>query len=703
MATMSSLDDLTASPHPTERAHQSSRPTREEAHHTFHEVIREIERSRGSRQFENDFHLQIADAVFDACWSALVHFSAHVEQRGDAKKSTHGELREIVQGKMPNTTPPRLHVVSAPMGTGKTTFTIAFIVTMTRMSQRYAHMPQGCVYLTDQIVKADTMYRELVRFLPNQVAIWTSDHDKSCTEPRRVRNPIARFSKGELANYPVAIATHALFQSAGSDEARVVVRDGEMAPRALTLVDEQMEDVITHSTSLAATAKVMEFLHDEGASDVIPHVDTLIGFMAAKVASGSKLEKPEDDRASWSVVEKLDWFTTKEATWFAQSNKGRIPDIEAVFGFAQAMVRDYAFIVSGAGGPRFIGCEPRHAIVPGMVLLDATADLDGVTQLCPWRVHSQVPHARYDDLEVVHVLPCTEQRLNEYFREAENRTTYADWMKEVIQEQLQPGQHGLVVCKKTLIDKRNIPDWPDIDARWSDVLGEEADKPYTWTLEGRLLAVTYWGGAGVGSNRWQNADVVFLFDEHFLPTGAFIGRTQGLLLAPTKSGPVANMSTTNTKSDEVTRISEGHLLRWTKQMGMRGCARRFNAQGMCGKQKIVVTGDYERLLLNVGLLFPGSKLSPSRPDYDLSRYTTRRRKLLEFLSDPKLPPVVPVSRVGEAIGVTWRDVSSSLISDETRKMFAALGWTYVSQRGSRGSSFQRLPRGNLSRNAEISQ
>jgi hypothetical protein len=71
---------------------------------------------------------------------------------------------------------PRLNVVSAPMGTGKTTFTTAFIVAMVRLSDENPQSPYGCLFLTDQIVKAEAMYRELAALLPGKVAIWTSDH-----------------------------------------------------------------------------------------------------------------------------------------------------------------------------------------------------------------------------------------------------------------------------------------------------------------------------------------------------------------------------------------------------------------------------------------------------------------------------------------------------------------------------------------------
>ena len=551
---------------------------------------------------------------------------------------------------------------------------------MVELSGRFPQMPQGCVYLTDQIVKADYIYRQLDRFLPGKVEIWTSDHDVDCTEPKKVPKPAARFRKDDLKNRPVAIATHALFKTENADDARIFLRDGQPSYRALTLVDEQMEDVTVFETSLANTAKVIELLREQKAAEFVSHLGQLLNFMTPKTIKGGRLEKPKDDPKSWAVTNELSWFDTSEAAWFAQSYKQSVPGLEAVFGFARAMIHDYAFMVSGPKGPRFIGYEPKHRVVPGMVLLDATSDLDGVTRLCPWRVHAKVPRTRYDKLHVFHVEPFTCERLNEFFRIDKNRAAYVEWMKELIQQYMEPSEQGLVVCKKKLIDEGNLPDFSNTNDQ--DV--------YPWNVEGRSVAITYWGGPGIGSNDWKDAEVVFLFDEYFIPRGASIGKTQGLVLAPTSSGPIALMNTSNTTSEEVGWIDEGHLLRWTKQMAMRGRARRFDHEGICAEQRLIYTGDFERLLLNWSLLFPRAKFSVVRQSHDLSVYPSRRRQLLEIFSDPELPERVATAHVGERLGAKWRDVRGGLMDEEMEVMLQTLGWAYAARKGPGGAYFQRL-------------
>ena len=194
----------------------------------------------------------------------------------------------------------------------------------------------------------------------------------------------------------------------------------------------------------------------------------------------------------------------------------------------------------------------------------------------------------------------------------------------------------------------------------------------------------------MGSNAWRDADAVFLFDEYFLPRRTIIGSTQGLLMAPTISGPLAKMTALNTGADEITAVNDGHLHRWTKQLAMRGRARCFDEHGVCGHQKLVVTGDFERFLLHKEIMFPGSTLTViHNKQRDLSSLD-HLPHLLEILSDPTMPPELPSGVVGDLMGVTWKDVSGKLINDETRVMMKALGWTYVSRRGPGGSIFRKV-------------
>src|SRR5262245_59783154 len=183
-------------------------------------------------------------------------------------------------------------------------------------------------------------------------------------------------------------------------------------------------------------------------------------FMQARTYCSKDLEKPTDDAEAWSVSNDLWWFRTQLATQYAKHNEGKIPAITHVFGFARSVAEGYAFVArshGGKGGTRFIGYQSDLMLEHGMVLLDATADIDGVQQVCPWRVLQETPRARYDNLEIVHVPSLTREKLSSFFIYAKNRAEYVKWMRETIIEHMAPGQRGLVICKKALFDNDNIP------------------------------------------------------------------------------------------------------------------------------------------------------------------------------------------------------------------------------------------------------
>jgi hypothetical protein len=669
-------------------------PDKDTFRSSYDTAIDDIVDARGAQHLKNGFYRQVADAVFETCYEALEHYVAWNDERGAAERASVTDLR-AVKDHTANVVSPRLHVVSAPMGSGKTTFTTAFIMAMVRLSKSYPQMPYGAAFLVDQIVKADGMYQELDKHLPGEVAIWTSDHDVGCTEPQKVPNPAARFSKEDLRNYPVVIVTHALFQGEGSDTARIVLRDGEKAYRALTLADEQMEDVQTYSVQLSSAERIRELMQDAGDEIATTKMAALLRFMWAKANAGEgpekprSLEKPADDEDAWKLD--LAWFATEEAKRYTTVKQW--PNMDQAFGFARCMASDYAFIArdnKGQAGTHFVGYEPKHAIVPGMVLLDATADVDGITRLCPWRNHAEVPHGRYDNLSVVFANTCADNgNLTRFLKSKSNQGAYAEWMQQVIRAEMEAGQRGLVVCKKTLIDTESIPGpYPRNPA----AVVSNGDPPFVWDLDGRKLGVTYWGGPGLGSNAWKDADVVFLFDDYHLPRRAVIAETQGQQLAQSNDGVLASMTALNSSSTEVDWIGVGHILRWVRQMALRGRGRVFDEHGVCGHQKVVITGgsgSLPRLALHKEQLFPGAKLSVSRPNGELwgTKYVER---LLVALSDPTLPSELTTGQVGKLMGRDWRSSGKDIINDETRKMLRSLGWTYVARLGRGGSLFRRM-------------
>ena len=126
-----------------------------------------------------------------------------------------------------------------------------------------------------------------------------------------------------------------------------------------------------------------------------------------------------------------------------------------------------------------------------------------------------------------------------------------------------------------------------------------------YDLEGRKVAFIHWG-MGVGSNRWKEATAVFTFGEHHLPKRAHNGTILALLnQAASSSAYLARVQSPNTKDPTYLTVKDGHLLRWAKQLAMRGNARNLSDDGVCGYQRLYVTTEFERFVTFRDAIFPG--------------------------------------------------------------------------------------------------
>ena len=573
---------------------------------------------------------------------------------------------------------PRMHVVSAPVGSGKTSAAIALVS---------AHVKTGgtALVVVNQIKKADETYKDLLGLLgADKVAVWTSEHDAVARE--QTDKYEAKFTKDDLQNYAVAIVTHRMFSDRNSHKARCI-SDGSR--RTLTVIDESMDEVEIYDITFASAAAVRAgVLALEGWSSASEALTTLVDFMHDKGCNGlPAIDKPApDDVRLWSG---LQWFKTQEARDYA--SRSRVEHAAHVFGFARCLLDGYSFILKGTeadGNTRYIGYENKLTIDPGTLLLDATADIDGVQQLgLSDRSFRPVPRADYRNLHVVAVQPPTKERLSKFLSTAKNQQRYVAWMLDTIKQHMEPGEKGLVVCKKFLIDNQNVPNWPQGDERYEEP--ERYTEDYGWDVDGRHLSVANWG-AGIGSNTWQDAHVVFLFDAFFRPRRVTIATTQGLKRAKNTQGPLASMRAQNGRHAEVDAIWEGHLLRWAKQLALRGNARRFDGQGVCGVQKLVFAADRTRLLANFDRLFPGARIEVVSANTDTKQ--TYADKLIEVLSRPDLPDTVSTKWIGQQMKKPWRDASKHVMGlDHVKRSIAALGWTYKPGRGrGAGSTFERV-------------
>src|SRR5215470_638265 len=212
-------------------------PDREALKALYDEAIGQINPSRPTIDLTTGFYAKTGDAVFDAGYLAL----------SDYCKGSAG--------------PRRLHVVSAPAGGGKTSYSYALMLALTRHADQQPDAPYGCVFVVDQIKKANEAFKELNALMPGKVAVWTVEHDPSCKKRTKVPHPAAEFIKDELRHYPIIIVTHVFYNGLNGNKAHVLVRDKRVySGRALTVVDERPEEVVIYQITLKEAQDVREKL-----------------------------------------------------------------------------------------------------------------------------------------------------------------------------------------------------------------------------------------------------------------------------------------------------------------------------------------------------------------------------------------------------------------------------------------------------------
>jgi hypothetical protein len=221
---------MTIQPQPTVPDHDALRAL-------YDEAVGQINTSRPAIDLTNGFYAETGNAVFNAGYLALSDYC-----NGTATKR-------------------RLHVVSAPAGGGKTSYSYALMAALTRYAEQTAGSPYGCVFVVDQIKKADEAFKDLNALMPGKVAVWTVEHDRACKKRTKVPHPAAEFIKDELRHYPIIVVTHVFYNGPGGNKAHVLVRDKRVySGRALTVVDERPEEVVIYETTLKQPQDIREKL-----------------------------------------------------------------------------------------------------------------------------------------------------------------------------------------------------------------------------------------------------------------------------------------------------------------------------------------------------------------------------------------------------------------------------------------------------------
>ena len=238
----------------------------------------------------------------------------------------------------------RMHTVSAPAGAGKTSFSYALIAAVTRYAESNPDAPYGCVFVVDQINKADEVYRDLDALLPGKVAIWTTDHDINCKKPTKIEKPAAQFDRAYLRRYPVIVVTHKFYLGVNGHNARGVDRNGHFRQRALTIVDERPEEVDTFDIVLSEAQSVREALQ-EAHPETTEHLDNLLRFMERySYEPTNRLYRPGIEVARDAIAISLYGSIQGRHRDLQAQAATKIAGIDRLFAFAKAMFQGCGFL-----------------------------------------------------------------------------------------------------------------------------------------------------------------------------------------------------------------------------------------------------------------------------------------------------------------------------------------------------------------------
>ncbi|ACA20670.1 hypothetical protein M446_6407 [Methylobacterium sp. 4-46] len=482
-------------------------------------------------------------------------------------------------------------VVSAPTGSGKSSYAWAFVAALIE-----AVPGSSAVFLCETIHQCEDTYNELLKLVSSDdLAIWTSAHDLAkpldTIERTHQFTPAARFRTTDLSDRRVIVVTHAFYKGPRGSLARRY----QAEERTLTIIDEKPTEVAIFDIDVGDVVKVRDWAQ---ATTSIPAAVQACSALQEFLDGVWSQDRPGPRTYRPLHLSDLAWFASLEADRLREEHGGReAPDLRvaSVIGFAQALANGYAFMsrYDGASqGGRFVGYKPDMPVRPGTVLLDATSDIDGVAQLVPTqRVMMPSPRLSFENLTVSHLVPPVDvigprERVSQIVKTCQRAEPYARWIMGTIREHTEPGEKVLVVAHKAMLDHAYLPN------------GKTSFNEDAYELDGRKVAFINWG-TGIGSNRWKDATSVFLFGEFHLPKRATVGAALGLLNVPAGScSRLSRMENPNSRDAVFLTLQQGHLLRWEKQLAMRGNARNITSQGVCGLQKLFVTSEFSRFLLH---------------------------------------------------------------------------------------------------------
>ena len=558
--------------------------------------------------------------------------------------------------------------VSAPTGSGKSCSAAAVIAAATLVIPEFT-----CAYVVQTVRQVDetgVLIRELVG--DNGVTVWTNAHNAKLDEEERALAMeehgtlhMPSSYQGDLKAAKVIVVTHALWKREMVNGVDKGVRCCNGKRRSVIFVDEHpdLTRIIerTPGDITKLRDRIFQVDPDHG---YIPVLETIIERTDEAFKSTGVTYSPAELISCLEAIEFYDLPSMRpyvdrgvtEATARAQAS-----DMEETCRFIVAAAKGCVFI-SRSQYPTLVAYEFEFEPGPGHVLLDATADLTGMTGMMAGMEKVPVQDVDFSNLEVFHLeQPKQFKRVDKVLKLQKTTEQYAAWVKEQVLANTEAGDDVLVVSHKGLLTHGYLP------------RTEDPEHPVDW--QGRTVNIIHWG-VGIGSNKYKAKTVVFLFGEFWKPRKVAVADSSAWRDRPPTKTFLAKASQAVLTGDVLT-ANDGNVLRWSKQLACRGRVRNIDAGGKCGEMKLYTSMDFDRLIQHLDALFPGCH----PPTCIIPEEPVRLKKvdrLCRLLASTSRG-VLWSDEIAKETGVEARHLSRTVLTKPkiTRTM-ERYGWTLVS-------------------------
>ncbi len=551
--------------------------------------------------------------------------------------------------------------VSAPTGGGKSSFAYAYLKTL---------LDQGCTSMfvvptTRQVNEAFIEIRNLVG--KTNVACWSGDHQKEYpVDDRAVQDtkdfvPNARFYRSDLSKYPIIVITHSLYKSLTPD----LKIEGKH--RDLVVIDEKPEAVLVFDVLIHQICATRDAIRaTKGDQDptyitvdkVFQNLDQMWQGANKKPERYNSLVLPEVTPMDVAVIHDI-FEDSTQLKALAREVRVSEEEMRKVFGLILSISEGYAFIANreNSNGALFVGYRFDLPLRSGSVLLDATAELDGVNQIVGWSKVVPSAPADYRNL-TIKLLDAPKEVGNKNFKSLYShwttRTLLLNWIKESVLQNTKSGDKVLIVSNKDVI------------------LGGEL-KAMDW--EDRTVSFVHYG-TGVGSNQWKDCTNVFMFGQYHKPQSAYISEGLGLKEERFSTDSVAGISPKKL-TGEPRVLRDGHLLSWLKQLSTRGSARNL-INGVAEPMNLFVSHGYKLLVERQELIFPNSPtvILPKRGFSQAGMKRTPIERIMVLLADCA-GDVLPMTAVADSDASLRANINKYLADPTLLAYMAKNDWEYV--------------------------